>query len=1366
MTPAVFLQSALAIVHLAGLGVALFLFARMRHWAWALVALAFGGLTARTGTRLYLYASRGEALPELEAEITLLIISLLLVISLICAIPIIRSASRAIEGMKESERKLATLLGNLPGLAYRCLNNPEWTMEFISDGCLKLTGYPASHLLHNSRVSFADLIHPDDRQNVWEGVQKALAEKRAYQLTYRIKSAAGEERWVWEQGCGVFSPDGSVTALEGFITDITDRKRSELQVKESETRFRQITENLRDVFWLTDWTQRKVEYVSPAYEAVWGRSCESLYRDPKSWRDVLHPDDREAVIRAFENAGPSTPFDLEYRIVREDGAVRWIHDRAIPILGEDGTIQRMAGFSEDITARKEAEFRRWEDETRLRLLLEQMPAIVWTVDADLRFDSSAGAGLAALGLKPDQTRGMPMTEYFGTTDPAFPPIAMHRRALAGESVKYDTIWAGRTYRCYMEPRRTVDGRINGVIGVALDVTDQKRAEERLVESEWRFRGAFDHAPIGGALIGADNCIQQVNGSLLKMLGYTESELVGRSFDSIAHPDDVTLCRKLFEDFRAGSIPCVEVSKRYLHKDGSIVWTEVTGSPVRDASGRPVHFVVQIKDVTRQRAAAEALRESEEKYRTLAEAAQDSIFVIDRDDRVVFVNEFGATQLQARPEQLIGRKRSELFLPGATDRFGGNLKNVFENGKIENAEILSRFPDGEHWLHTRLTPLYDEKRSVRAVLGISRDITDRKRAEEALLRSEEYNRRIIEAIPGGVVQINREGRIVGANAEAPRLMGMSMDELLSRTIFDFAQDTIWENGDPCPPEQYPEWKALQTGEAQPPVTIGVRKPNGETCWAIYQAVPHRDPHTGEVIGAVVTFLDITERRQAEQLRRERDIAEAANRAKNAFLANVSHEIRTPLMSILGAGEFLRGRLGSPDGEIDHIDMILRNGRHLLALVNDLLDLARIEAGKLDVYPMICSLTELLADVQAVVAPLHSKAGVELSFDCESRVPVQIRTDPMRLKQAVINLIGNALKFTDSGSVRVRYSVICDRDEPHLKFIVEDTGIGIRPENVEYIFQAFTRTTAPGDRVRLGTGLGLPLTLWIARELGGRLEVDSEPGRGSRFTLIVPCGRLDDVEWLSPPRLVLSPRGLSVPPAPYHCQDAHGSILLAEDDPDVRLLLSDVLSRAGAEVVAVENGRDAVDIALRRSFDLMLFDVRMPVMTGIEAIGELRKQKIMTPAMALTASTAQAEVQRLREAGFDELWPKPIALEELVDKVSAFLPDSGVLTTASKPRSILRPETLAERLEQAIEEFKISLPARLQRIEDAVLAGDRKETYEALHQLAGTSGHVNLTELSQETRRLLTLVKVDRVLLSDDDLKLLRDMVSNQVRTVSA
>jgi PAS domain S-box-containing protein len=280
-----------------------------------------------------------------------------------------------------SEERFRSLVSNIPGAVYRCACDPHWTMEFLSDGIQDLCGYPASEFLGNRVRSYASVIHPDDRATVERQVHEAVAQRRPYVIEYRLLHSNGDVRWVYEKGRGVFE-DGRVRWLDGVIVDMTEHKRIEAALRESEERFHQLAEQIREVFWLSDPEKNRIYYVSPGYEQIWGHPCDTLYASPRAWLDAIHPDDRPRVLQAALTKQVGGEYDEEYRIIRPDGSERWIRDRAFPVHDATGRVFRIAGLAEDITERKRAEEALRASEERLRLALRAADLGVW--DWDLR----------------------------------------------------------------------------------------------------------------------------------------------------------------------------------------------------------------------------------------------------------------------------------------------------------------------------------------------------------------------------------------------------------------------------------------------------------------------------------------------------------------------------------------------------------------------------------------------------------------------------------------------------------------------------------------------------------------------------------------------------------------------------------------------------------------------------------------------------------------------------------------------------------------------------------------------------------------------------------------------------------------------
>lgn len=397
---------------------------------------------------------------------------------------------------------------------------------------------------------------------------------------------------------------------------------------------------------------------------------------------------------------------------------------------------------------------------------------------------------------------------------------------------------------------------------------------------------------------------------------------------------------------------------------------------------------------------------------------------------------------------------------------------------------------------------------------------------------------------------------------------------------------------------------------------------------------------------------------EQLSVAKQAAEEANQSKSEFLANISHEIRTPMTAILGYAELLRDEDAEslPAQErADAFDTILRNGNHLLEVINDILDLSKIEAGKLEVELVPSSPGRILSEV---ITLLHEKAeqkGLYLNSEFTGEIPETIQTDPMRLRQILFNLLGNAVKFTQRGGVRLQTGVVDDPAAgPQLQFDVADTGVGLTEQQIGKLFRPFVQADASATRRYGGTGLGLAICRRLARALGGDVVVvDTTPGKGSTFRLTLPIAALEDVRQVTP-ILDVTP---AVAEEPQFVPNSY-RILLAEDGFDNQRLISTILRKTGADVTIAENGRIALETVAEAEnrgepFDLVLMDMQMPELDGYEATRKLRAQGYRAPIIALTAHAIAGDREKCLQAGCDRYVPKPIVREDLFNAIGLCL-----------------------------------------------------------------------------------------------------------------
>lgn len=405
-------------------------------------------------------------------------------------------------------------------------------------------------------------------------------------------------------------------------------------------------------------------------------------------------------------------------------------------------------------------------------------------------------------------------------------------------------------------------------------------------------------------------------------------------------------------------------------------------------------------------------------------------------------------------------------------------------------------------------------------------------------------------------------------------------------------------------------------------------------------------------------DISGRKALQlQLMQAKEIAESANRAKSQFIANTCHEIRTPMTAILGYADILRENIKDPE-ENEAICTILRNGEHLLEIINGVLDLSKIEAGKQNVDVTVCSPHVLAADVVALMRVPAQAKRIQLRIEYENPIPETISTDPVRLRQILINLIGNAIKFTESGEVRMSLRLLdAETPEPRLQFRVIDTGVGMAAGDAEGLFQPYSQVRSSGGSRIGGTGLGLAISRRLVNMLGGEISVESEPKKGSEFKFAIRAGDLREVKLVRTPAesaaaIAAKPEEKPMPAIVLDCR-----VLLAEDGPDNQKLIAFLLRKAGAQVVLAENGEKAVELATAAArngepFAVILMDMQMPLMDGYQATKKLRSMDYARPIVALTAHAMAEDRQKCLDAGCDDYLTKPIDRYRLMTTISHY------------------------------------------------------------------------------------------------------------------
>ena len=870
-----------------------------------------------------------------------------------------------------------------------------------------------------------------------------------------------------------------------------------------------------------------------------------------------------------------------------------------------------------------------------------------------------------------------------------------------------------------------------VVGRAIRL--QQRHAGELLAGQQLMRAVFESAGVGISIADPGGRFLQTNRKWAEFLGHTPEEMLGLGNRDITHPDDLAESSRNMARLLAGEVGSFVQEKRYLHKDGQVVWGLLSVSPMLDDQGRVASLIGIVADLTERKRMETELLVAKERLSIATQGAGVGIWDLDLatgtevwDDescRIYGLSRQAIRGAHAAWLECLHPVDRPMVLAAQEDALAGRQDYA--------PEFRIVWPDGSvHHIKAAARILRDPEGVPLRMVGINLDITARKLAEEKVRQGMVRLQTIIANLHSGVLVVGQDGRIEHINPFFCDLMDLPgrPEDLIGldrERFFAVLRPSLTE------PEAY-------IRRTQEIVAAGV--PCHDEVVITRQGRIHLRDYLPIVVDGVVTGRiwaqrDITELKATEQelldnrkaleslnqdLKERTSQAEAANRAKSDFLANMSHEIRTPMNGILGLSHLaLRTELTAK--QRDYLNGIQNASRLLMGVLNDILDLSKIEAGKLDLEHRPFDLGGVFGQVEGVLAPRAREKGLALAFELPSGVPRLLVGDELRLGQVLLNLASNAVKFTDHGSVTVAAAVAGGgQGRPVLGFRVEDTGPGIEAEVLSRLFQPFSQADSSTTRKFGGTGLGLAIVKRLVDLMGGTIAVTSDPGRGSVFSFTVPLAA-------QAPGGAAAAFGALDPQDAHPAVPGHGRILLAEDDEVNLQIATEIMQEAGFQVDCARNGQEAVAQALApgASYDLILMDIQMPVVDGLEATVELRRAGVTLPIIAMTAHAMAAEQKRCLDAGMDGHLTKPFEAADLLAVLGRWCrPGSERPATGAALARLAGADAYrARRLNDVVrEDLKVNLGALRQAIQlgDAPAAGRIAHTLKGLSLLAEAGG----------------------------------------------
>ncbi len=1115
------------------------------------------------------------------------------------------------------------------------------------------------------------------------------------------------------------------------------RERIEREKKESESDFKEFFENTSDLIQNVRVSDGRFIYVNKA----WLESLEYTADEIKKITiyDIVHPDSREKCMRILKelSSGKNIPF-FESAFISKYGKKIYIQGSGGCVF-RDGKPYSARGILRDITQYKKAElalldstakikdFAAALDEYAIVAMTDSKGNIIYANEQFCRMSKYSQEELIGSNHRIVKSGFHPPEFYAEMWETVLSKKVwkgeVKNRAKDGSLYWVDTV---------IVPFLNAEGEIYQYVSIRKDITARKEMERALSESEEQYRSLVENAPDIIMKVDLNNRILFISRTAE---GFTKEQVVGQNACDFVLPEYRDLVSQKHRESAETGKP-LSYETKFINSDGRSSWYLTHVSPIF-SGGSVKELTLITRDISARKQLEEKLFEQKNFIQKVTDSIPGLIGYWNREKKCEFANLAYREWFGRSSEEVLGMEMKDLL---GADLYNLNLPYVEKAlaGEMQRFERKIVKPDGSAGITWAQYIPDIENNIVKGFIVLVTDITETKKTETSLQTAQNKLKEILSSIPEGIVEVNLQGEIVYANKEAGRILDIYESDIVGKYFNAENWKQLDENGDPFPLNRLPLAAVLENQKADGPIEHMIENRHGERKWLSVHAVPLFN-NDNIMYGAAASFQDITERKNYQiNLINAKEEADRANSAKTEFLANMSHEIRTPMNAILGFSELLNEKMEDQVLK-QYAASIITSGRILLKLINDVLDLSKIESGKMDLNFSGTDVRKLLEEMKTVFSQKISEKGLNFIIETDPSLPKSIMIDSMRLRQVLLNLTGNAVKFTDSGYIRLK----AERLNPEsldrmfdLKICIEDTGQGIPVSDQEKIFTAFTQKTGQDHSKYGGTGLGLAIAKKLTSLMDGEIALESQIGKGSAFTVILH-NITSDTDFQD--SLEDSPQ-IS---GEFSFSD---SVILVVDDVFLnRELISQFLGKySELKIIHAENGKEAVEKTLEFNPDFILMDIKMPVMDGIEAIKEIRKYEeyASTPIAALTASVFEEE-RITREADIQGYMHKPVSRTDLLKLLSKYLgsPESNDSSASSEKNELSEEEAAGSReLLSILEHEKIF---QIHELLEVTVISEIRKFSEDIYVLGMQYNYKPVIQWAENMRRHMSVFDVEKI-----------------------